>query len=76
MSKITNRDQTLFCSVLRLIFSCTDFVAHEIESAQQSAIGFSKVDQDDLRVTVKGLRKLGLLAWIIDHTQADGDARV
>ena len=51
-------------------------MAHEIESARQSASGFSKVDQDDLGVTVKGLRKLGLLAWIIDHAQADGGACV
>ena len=76
MSRTMISDQLLFYAVLRLIFSCTKLVAHEIGTDDQSLSEYSRADRNKLRATAQGLRVLGLLAWIIGHTHADGDARV
>jgi hypothetical protein len=76
-SGIAIRDRELFQAVLRLIFSCTQIVASEIDNSARGSSIYSQADRDKLKHAVKGLRALGLIAWIVENiTQAGGDARV
>ena len=68
-------DRALFRSVLRLIFSCIEFVAREIDSAERSSSGYSRRDREKLRDTAHRLRVLGILAWIIDQSSLGQDQK-
>ena len=69
------KDHELFHLVLRLISSCSNVVAQELDGAEHSVSELSPVDGVKLSRTAVELRKLGFLARLLEQTTLEQDQR-